>query len=270
MRKTRPGARGMNKVKSGCQTCKTRRKKCDEVRPSCSPCKSAGWTCDFDPSPSTTCKPQPRPIPHPSNSLTTLPSHMRKSAPLETRLYTYFHHICAKDFSLLFSDPQWEHLILRTAYHEPSVYHAGLAISAICLSHYGPSNLDFWPSLSVLSFSAEQVSPQTFALQQYNLAILCLNQRLELEGSRNGVWLAVFCSVVFMNVEFLLGRFAWLLKHLRGGIALVRCLKERGGTDVECLEDGLQQVQDQIIGFGFDGVDVGDRSVQSAKRYARL
>ncbi|KAH7184561.1 uncharacterized protein B0J16DRAFT_319365 [Fusarium flagelliforme] len=45
--KRRQGARGMPKVKSGCRTCKTRRKKCDEKKPACARCIQGGWHCDF-------------------------------------------------------------------------------------------------------------------------------------------------------------------------------------------------------------------------------
>lgn len=46
-KKRRPGAWGTSKVRTGCQTCKTRHKKCDEGRPACEQCLTAGWDCDF-------------------------------------------------------------------------------------------------------------------------------------------------------------------------------------------------------------------------------
>lgn len=36
-----------NKVKSGCRTCKQRKVKCDETKPSCRRCVKAGWPCPF-------------------------------------------------------------------------------------------------------------------------------------------------------------------------------------------------------------------------------
>lgn len=34
--------------KSGCNRCKERRKKCDELRPVCSACTKWGWSCSYD------------------------------------------------------------------------------------------------------------------------------------------------------------------------------------------------------------------------------
>ncbi|KAF2642301.1 hypothetical protein P280DRAFT_262845 [Massarina eburnea CBS 473.64] len=239
MRRMRPGARGSCKVKSGCQTCKTRRKKCDEKKPSCSQCVANGWTCDFGINLAL------QSLPNPTSSPRTLPNHMTASSPFESYLYTYFQKTCAVEFSLIYDDPVWETSILRTAYHEPSVYHAGLAISALSLTHYGPSKIKIWPSL----WSAA-ASPFDFALKQYNLAIQQLNRRLD--GSPRSAWLAVFCSIVFMNVEFLQGRFVWLLKHLRGGFALARDLE---GAEKKYLNNALQQIQDMVVGFGLEGTD---------------
>lgn len=44
--------------KGGCNRCKSRRKKCDEVRPVCSACAKWGWSCSYDSS-------QPRSHPPP-------------------------------------------------------------------------------------------------------------------------------------------------------------------------------------------------------------
>jgi hypothetical protein len=175
---------------------------------------------------------------------------MANATPFESTLFTYFLRICAPEFSLFHDNPIWESLIPRTAHREPCIYHASLAISALSLTHYAGNAPDIWPTSTSTSSPSTQTNPaQDFAVTQYNLAIHHLNRRLN--SFTQSVWLAVFTSILFINIEFLQGRFAWLEKHLNGGFKLIATLSGWGvDGDVEALQDALEIVREQIVGLG--------------------
>ncbi|KAH7235450.1 hypothetical protein BKA59DRAFT_278111 [Fusarium tricinctum] len=267
--KMRQGARGVPKVKSGCKTCKTRRKKCDEKKPACSRCVQAGWKCDFLLIPShehttrSACMigaveaSNPLSLQHRAvlpweesvhgdfpRVMSTLPSHLRNLNWLQAGLFDYFQAVCAPEFSLYFQSNIWEGLILQIVYSEPWALKAALSISTLSRNHYTPEQMNFVPA-----------SPFEYAMVCYSQAIITLNGILE--TSTNGSYLAVIGVILFVTIEFLQkipvpayhpqGRIVrnHVHTHIQGGLAILRHGQPR--QDLEYLREalGLLQYQEQ-------------------------
>ncbi|CAH0056287.1 unnamed protein product [Clonostachys solani] len=204
-KKIRIAARGGRKVKTGCLTCKIRHKKCDESKPACLECISAGWKCDFaQPFPPATSGDIARLLPI---SLVHNPHHAQPPLNLDGLHMDYFRVVCAPEFSLYFEQPIWETLILQAATAEPSIYHAALAIGALGRSRYCPG--------TDLAGSATR-----YSLHQYGSAIRALQNRLE--TSSQSLELTVLASIVFVVVEIHLGLSSKAELHARAALALIR------------------------------------------------
>ncbi|KAH6957429.1 hypothetical protein DER45DRAFT_569751 [Fusarium avenaceum] len=267
--KTRQGARGIPKVKSGCKTCKTRRKKCDERKPACSRCVQAGWNCDFllvtlhehtlryASMAGTVEASNPPRLLHfvvppwdesvygnSCRAISTLPSHISNLDWLQAGLFDHFQAVCAPEFSLYFQSNIWEGLILQIVYSEPWALKAALSISTLSLNHYAPGQMKF---LAVSLFD--------YATVFYSQAIIMLNGILG--TSANGSYLAVIGAILFVTIEFLQqatvsvyhpqGRIARnrAHTHIQGGLAILRYSQPR--QDLEYLREalGLLQYQEQ-------------------------
>ncbi|KAG4433042.1 hypothetical protein IFR05_011481 [Cadophora sp. M221] len=186
------------KVKTGCQTCKIRRVKCDETKPSCLRCVRFGHQCDGysnkSPSKPTSSKSSRTLVPKspsqspvsisgpPSEYPETSSSDYSPSAtsptkiyPSPTRLlfqtpheYQAFQTFCSRtshELSSAFSTDLWTRLMLQACETSPSIRHAVVAIGALNLSTPSP-----WPESSVGTLRHQ------FAFRQYSKA-LCLLRR---------------------------------------------------------------------------------------------
>ncbi|KAI1024249.1 hypothetical protein LB504_005057 [Fusarium proliferatum] len=202
IRKLRHGARGTRKVTTGCWTCKSRHKKCDEARPACSPCIRAGWKCDFA---SSAPLGAPRYTPTPLICSLRYPS----AKPLlagEYQHMEYFRVVCAGEFSLFFEVAEWEDIIVQGTLAEPALHHAALAIGALASRRYHP---DVWQSTPAIVFS----------IRHYSMAILDLQTRLD--GSPRSIEIAVLASVLFSYIEFLLDIDSRIEMHIQAGCSML-------------------------------------------------
>ncbi|KAI0532433.1 hypothetical protein GGR58DRAFT_517739 [Xylaria digitata] len=255
---SRMGARGLRKVKSGCQTCKIRHKKCDESRPACFQCHSTGRQCDFvllaqpsrnalggedDPQDGPSlARPMSRPLRHFANSSEVV-------SQLESVQFEFFRLVCAPEYAVLFEMGSWESLVLQYAITEPCVYHAALAISALTWNHYSPISHWYDPATGAKSVVE-------YATIQYNLAICRLNAQLDsFILDRDTTKLTVLSAILFMNIEFLRREQescfseSPISTHLQGAIRLLRDFRFRFGlrpdSVSQCLEIGLSCIERQ-------------------------
>jgi hypothetical protein len=265
--KPRMGARGSTKVKTGCLTCKydsrtrcsptlanrshrTRRKKCDEARPTCSQCSNTGRRCDFSLGNTNHYSTNSdmalgKRSPMSSQFLRPdLPHHMRKLTHAEASYLDYFRLVCARDFAICFESTGWEKLLLRSVQLEPSIYHAALAIAALSRQQYSPPQAWYYPGSTS--------SATEFSILHYNLAIQNLNGRLErsIESSR----LTLLACILFIHIEAFQnfpgsGTTPTLISaHLNGGIAIAHHLKSLS-QNIDYLESALDHIQTQIEQF---------------------
>ncbi|KAI4596424.1 hypothetical protein KJ359_005554 [Pestalotiopsis sp. 9143b] len=237
-KKTRLGARGARKVKTGCQTCKTRRKKCDEARPTCSQCRLAGWRCDFEADDSSIssavavsrAEAQAQPsaalaVVRPPGVIASPPSGIQ----VERQLLEYFKRVTWMDFAYFFDDLSWERQLLPAITTEPIIYHTGLAISALGWSLAHPSNL--WTRGGDPVRSADE-----YCTMQYNKAVHLFKSRMEnpLEDA-HALQVLILGSLMFIHLEFMRGLTDFVQVHLRGANALLKSLKQRS-RDTAFLE----------------------------------
>ncbi|KAE9377393.1 hypothetical protein N431DRAFT_402320 [Stipitochalara longipes BDJ] len=246
----RMGARGAMKLKTGCQTCKIRHKKCDEARPACSQCSSTGRRCDLtqDNSNYQIKTSDIAPASWFGTSLQllrpSLPVHMRNLTHAEASHFDYFRLVSARDFALCFESATWESLLLRNVQLEPSIGHAALAIAALSRHQYSPTQV--WHDPGRTSSAIE------FSILHYNLAIQILNRRLE--KSIGSSELAALASILFIHIEAFQEfqdseRFSNLIfAHLNGGLAIVHSLK-KSSQNIEHLGTALNHIRNQIEQF---------------------
>jgi hypothetical protein len=165
----------------------------------------------------------------------------------------YFHLICAKDFALFFDLPLWEPLILRHTQHEAFLHHAALAIGALSRSRYHP------PATNTTSMASQPSTATSFAIHHYGTAMHTLHSRLRGNDSVQKLQLAALASVVFSQIEFLLGIDSQLEVHLRAGHAV---LGELGRCD------GIRVVS--TLDFDPDAASTGGDILGATSRYSLL
>ncbi|KAK3312252.1 C6 zinc finger protein [Apodospora peruviana] len=179
--------KGSPKVRTGCITCKIRRVKCDEAKPSCKKCTTTGRTCD-----GYTSQPYATPL---SSGLRL---HVSES---EFRALDFFFHrnIASAITSNLDTELFWTHTVQQASQREPAVRHAVAAISSLyeCLG------------------TARTPQRNTFALQQYNRAIAELVTTTPDEAT------ILFVCVLMICVEFLLGDIKAAINHCRHGVIIL-------------------------------------------------
>ncbi|KAK9785078.1 hypothetical protein SCARD494_12332 [Seiridium cardinale] len=249
-KRARPGARGVRKLRTGCQTCKTRRKKCDEVRPSCSQCLGAGWQCDFSKDPGTADTVAAHIIdPSPTALLGLSPWAVPNAhlVALDSQLLSYYRLVTGNEFALFFDDPAWEGRVLQVAHTEPTIHHASLAISALSLDNNSAGR--FWGS-------RQACSAVEYSTKQYNLAIQRLNDCME-RSIPQATEIMILGILMFIHLEFMRGYRDVVSVHLQGAFALLRKLKT-SQFDTDYFQTALVYIeaQQQEL-WRFDGLRPG-------------
>ncbi|KAF8857343.1 hypothetical protein BDZ45DRAFT_433268 [Acephala macrosclerotiorum] len=222
MKRSRPGARGIPKVKTGCQTCRIRHKKCDEAKPACFQCVDTQRACDF---------------------LSLRPNAELSQKPCielgdrERLHFDYFKDVCIHEFSLYFEDPMWERIILQIVSTELCMQHAALAIGALSRSQYHPEG--------------SRHAALEYSTRQYNLAIQTLRRRLD---SSPNYELAVLACLFFIHMEMLQTHGNKVKMLLRTSSAM---LGSRPRAELDCLWIALSRINTQLSAFldiqGYEG-----------------
>ncbi|KAI8718313.1 hypothetical protein NCS52_00609900 [Fusarium sp. LHS14.1] len=129
---------------TGCITCRIRRVKCDEAKPSCQRCISSKRRCDgYLPEDSTVTRRQLAeaarqlsvvgPI---SQALSQYPRHRSHSpTPTSMSLFDVFRNLTAPSTASFIPSKFWTRELLQLAHSEPAVWHATLALGALHQRH---------------------------------------------------------------------------------------------------------------------------------------
>ncbi|KJK92405.1 hypothetical protein H633G_03762 [Metarhizium anisopliae BRIP 53284] len=148
------------KAKTGCTTCRKRRVKCDELKPSCRVCVSGGRKCEW--------YLRPVQLPElPISLLASQPSHtvsppgIQPSEP-ERYMFDLLRKRTVKHVSGIFEQSFWSVNMLRAAQVYPAVWHACLSFAAV---H------KITTAFQSDAFSDQSKSTYAFALKQYNSSI---------------------------------------------------------------------------------------------------
>lgn len=213
-----------SRSRSGCATCKKRHVKCDENRPICHTCQRARRLCIYELSPSYAPRPESstdqKRIPAipaawevyafatklgPSCNLSPYGTHEIS----EISALKNFTACIGKELSGHFADHVWCHIVPQVAQHEPSIWHAIVAINIL--------------NSSIRRGQKDQgnaSTPQT-AIQQYSKAIQELNVVIA-SGERARCQDVVLLScVLFAIFECLQSHYRSTLRHIAGGLKLL-------------------------------------------------
>ncbi|KUJ13563.1 uncharacterized protein LY89DRAFT_737539 [Mollisia scopiformis] len=202
--------------KTGCTTCKIRRLKCGEERPSCQRCVRSGWQCDgYDhvaptsPSPEGTIAsllPRNSSISPTPNSLVIEPSVLH---PLNEQEQQYFRN-CGEEVTgqlqgedMLF----WRGVALQESLGSFSVHHGLIAIGALKQStvmRTGRYQMDAVPG-----------THREFALQHYHTAIQSLRESMTNMRDEKEVRSTVVACMILAIFDDFIGHRAFALQHMR-------------------------------------------------------
>jgi len=191
-RKSRP------RTKTGCFTCRIRRIKCDEGRPSCNKCLISGRICDA-------------PIDEDEESLQNhnwhfaFGSNFEKSA-REQRCFHYFRDRTTSALSgYNIHSRFWHNIVLQISHSSPAIFHAALALGS--LQEHLEAGLTFEP----------RHKSYRFLYQQINKAIRDLCS----QGKSLPVQVALVCCVLFICLENAQGNYEAALNHLQSGLNML-------------------------------------------------
>ncbi|ETI28892.1 hypothetical protein G647_01344 [Cladophialophora carrionii CBS 160.54] len=160
MEKQKKTRKTHHKVRTGCITCKIRRKKCDEERPFCRRCTSTGRKCDGygpQPTPETSTSEGSSPslsepgakrvkisankvaIPavtknknaSSSNKIYPLLSNLRFDTDNDFYCFDFFRSRTGPEFAAYFDSSVWRTYIVRACFQHPTVAAAAAAVGAV-------------------------------------------------------------------------------------------------------------------------------------------
>ncbi|OLN91666.1 Transcriptional regulatory protein moc3-like protein 4 [Colletotrichum chlorophyti] len=201
--------RGTTKVRTGCITCKLRRVKCDEARPSCNRCTSTGRKCDGYAKP-----------PNGSYSWSQLlwitPPPTQTASQADLRALSFFHNVVAPGLTGPMDNYFWTHLVSQVSHQEEAAKHAALAISSL-YENFKEDPLD------------RSGVRNAFAMAHYNQALKCLMT------TNNHETVLVVC-ILFICIEMLRGECKSAIDHCRHGITILNGASSKSRFVREQLE----------------------------------
>ncbi|KAL2208713.1 hypothetical protein CC79DRAFT_582197 [Sarocladium strictum] len=227
---TRPRRAYHTKAKTGCRTCRIRRVRCDEHKPSCVRCTSTGRTCDgydsLSPSSSpsssssaVSASPSP-PRSEPLNAAADLRLTLPRQNSQEVRSYHYFLQVTAPSLAGAFHSDFWLAEVPRVCLSDAAIWHAIVSLAS--------AHEDFADN--------GRSSESSFALKQFNSAIRCLTEsRSPRHADR---WRALIVSTIFTYICTIKGLHDQTRVHLQAGCNLLREIQNGGPTSLK--QDQLQ------------------------------
>ncbi|RSM08285.1 hypothetical protein CEP52_004769 [Fusarium oligoseptatum] len=209
------GPRRRQKVKTGCKTCKLRRIKCDEGKPSCNKCLSSGRLCAgygiWD---------EGRTSPIQCTSLSKVNTPIPSMASQEEKgHFDFFRVIASSKLAGAFPSSFWESLVLQASSSELVVLHGASALGAAYKSR--AQTICDGLLQNHISADAANRQDQSFAVKQYARVLDMLQMQLprtEKRLLRNGLIVCVLATAF----ELVQGNHKAAATHLKNGFILVR------------------------------------------------
>ncbi|KAJ5987614.1 transcriptional regulator family: Fungal Specific TF [Penicillium sp. IBT 35674x] len=207
---------GAAKSRSGCRTCKTRRVKCGEEKPTCVRCSSTGRKCDYGRDRSSLGPPSLIPT-----SLSTSP----ESGGRERRAFEYYFQHAARHLAGGMKVDFWTKVIPQICRSEPAIWDGISTISA--LFEYPNQCLDF-PLLRDRRRSSHGLNQiQQEALTWYSRSISTVYAQIN-RGSADP-YIALITCVLLICVETMQGRMEEALQLFGQGVTLIGDLRTQIG-----------------------------------------
>ncbi|KAG9236647.1 hypothetical protein BJ875DRAFT_371617 [Amylocarpus encephaloides] len=209
------------KTRTGCQTCKIRRVKCDEAKPFCSRCTSTGRTCDgylnssSQSSPRITC----------DGTIAMRPSSQVPGNSQEKRAFAHFITQTSPELNGFYSSGFWDALLPQVSLGEPSLRHAVIAISSLHEDFAGKSMIKY----------PGKGDNAAFTLNQYTKALGHL--RRSLATGKQAPMMALMSCILFVCFDSLRGYYQTAIVHLQSGMRILRDLRSSGRPIDPLIED---------------------------------
>ncbi|KAM0247599.1 hypothetical protein ACHAQJ_009791 [Trichoderma viride] len=229
------------KVKTGCQTCKKRRVKCDERRPACQRCVSTGRVCDGYgiwggggnaygssekvPSFSNSSLARSKKKQTLQNVVVMSQRHRIAGRPASIG-FEYFRRYTTTKLPGLFESGFWDSLVLQASEQEPAVLHA------------------------VTALGAAHKNEEHISLIEYNKAIRHLRHSLN-RSDRDALRVCLITCMLFVCLELLRGGFKAGYAHLSNGLRILREIQSYEGITTNnediILRSHAQSVEDTLV-----------------------
>ncbi|KAL4973818.1 hypothetical protein BDW66DRAFT_168361 [Aspergillus desertorum] len=212
------------KVRTGCATCKSRHKKCDEGRPFCTVCIRAGRQCEYQETLDRRTRAargdgvtQPaREAPGDDNPTSLAPLLHAGQANLgsdERRYLHFFRKTTAAQCAGYFYDAFWQRLVHQASEEQPAVCHAVISLGSL--------NYRFL-QLQVGNRNSSRAVDGAFSLQQCNKAIACLQQTLMVDPlNPHSTEIALITCIVLVSTLLFQEDVQSAGRHLRSGLKLL-------------------------------------------------
>lgn len=195
--------------RQGCNTCKRRRIRCDEVKPRCTPCYRSSRVCEFSATPIRPAAERLKVVLWQSNrpgARHISPDPARSAT--EARAFAYFYSNIATNLDSYFDLDFWSRLVPQSAQHEAFISHAVVALAS--LSECQSKN-------EALLMGGSRSCDQN-TLQQYNKAITTLSSKLKHEEPP--IETILTACVLFVYFEMLQNHHESALRQMASGAYL--------------------------------------------------
>ncbi|EMT69426.1 hypothetical protein NOF04DRAFT_18226 [Fusarium oxysporum II5] len=239
--------------KTGCQTCRKRRIKCDESKPSCAKCLRSGWKCDYSAVSASPTSSKSDFIPSMTLGSSALLPIASYSIPFkipgsqkDRRLLHYFCVQGSNDISGFLSSDFWSQTVLQAGHEDLVVRQALVAMSSLHLDYTSSS-----PDRKSVA------SPETLSL--YGKALRSLGKRL-VQPSDGTTKTALVCCILFYCCESTIGDGNAALQHLGNGLKLLVSAQRNQtadeSTDIKSLTTIFERLDMQASFFEDDRIPI--------------
>ncbi|KAF1966365.1 hypothetical protein BU23DRAFT_518131 [Bimuria novae-zelandiae CBS 107.79] len=239
------------KTKTGCITCRIRRIKCDEAKPSCKRCTSTGRKCDgyttsglSGPALAVAYAP-PQFLRNPSHALDL-------NSTQEQEAFHFFKNQTAYELSGFFDSVFWQFEVLQASHTIPAIRHAVIAIAALHRKFIS-GRMPVVPD----DISDKQIA---FAIEQSNRAIQELT-RSSSQRTISDMMDVMTACIMFYCLCCFQGHQATALEHLRSGLKILHQLDQSFDNETDDME--VHPVSLKTLRAIFVTMDVQARGVMS-------
>lgn len=222
-----------SKVRTGCSTCKARRVKCDETKPTCRRCAVGGRRCEYKTAHAALSR----------RKMFTVYLPPLQSQPaffVNDRGLDFFHQRLASTLDGQFDSQFWSKLVLQLSHSELSVRSAVSAISAI-----------YQDVESSLRHRAGYVNANPEGRQQWRTAVKSLSARIRAQPNSHLV--SLVCCLLFTCIEFLRGNIECSLLHVQSGFNILAAIHRSSHADLDTgptdnvSSNDIRAIEDHIV-----------------------
>lgn len=259
------------KARTGCKTCKIRKIKCDEEKPSCKRCTSTGRKCDgYDPTfrrPASTASPPPASsdrngkillLPQSKAIRLTSPGYLVPVLSFKSKQerdsFDFFTSKAIASLRGYLDSPFWQREVLQAAHRDTAIQHCVIALGAMHRRFFEGSSSHI---------NEEDMNDHylQFALKQSNQAIQDLLQK---QGTNNKMArmdkvTLMTCSILFSSMSCLQGYQKDAFEHLRSGIRLLNEMDSEANDKTEDHPINIESLRSIFV-----GLDMQARSIMPA------